>query len=75
MKFKIVYDKPGRIRFRCGGYAFDKTLEGSVYELVIANSFVQSAEVHSENGGILVYYQKGHRADIVHLISRKCSRL
>ena len=69
MKFKIVYDKPGRIRFRCGGYAFDKTLEGSVYELVIANSFVQSAEVHSENGGILVYYQKGHRADIVHLIS------
>lgn len=70
MKFKIVYDKPGRIRFRCGGYAFDKTLEGSVYELVIANSFVQSAEVHSENGGILVYYQKGHRTDIIRFISK-----
>lgn len=70
MKFKIVYDKPGRIRFRCGGYAFDKTLEGSVYELVIANSFVQSAEVHFENGGILVYYRKGHRTDIIRLISK-----
>lgn len=69
MKFRIVYDKPGRIRFRCGGYAFDKTLEHSVYELVIADTFVQKAEVHSENGGILVYYQRGHRADIVNLIS------
>lgn len=69
MKLRIVYDKPGRIRFRCGGYAFDKILERSVYELVIADSFVQRAEVHSENGGILVYYQKGHRADIVRLIS------
>ena len=24
MKFKIVYDKPGRIRLRCGAYAFEK---------------------------------------------------
>lgn len=69
MKFRIVYDKPGRIRFRCGGYAFDKALERSVYELVIANPFVQRAEVHSENGGILVYYSKGHRADIIRLVS------
>ena len=28
MKFKIVYDKPQRIRFRCGAYAFDKEYEG-----------------------------------------------
>lgn len=69
MRFRIVYDKPGRIRFRCGGYAFDKALERSVYELVIANLFVKRVEVHSENGGILVYYQKGHRADIIRLIS------
>lgn len=69
MKFRIVYDKPGRIRFRCGGYAFDKMLERSVYELVAVNPFVQKAEVHSENGGILVYYKNGHRADIVRLVS------
>lgn len=59
MKFKIVYDQPGRIRFRCGGYAFDKMRERTIYELVTANSFVRKAEVHSENGGILVYYQRG----------------
>lgn len=70
MKFKIVYDQPGRIRFRCGGYAFDKMRERTIYELVTANSFVRKAEVHSENGGILVYYQKGHRADVIQLVSK-----
>ena len=24
MKFQIVYDKPGRLRVRAGGFAFDK---------------------------------------------------
>lgn len=70
MKFKIVYDQPGRIRFRCGGYAFDKMRERAIYELVTANSFVRKAEVHFENGGILVYYQKGHRADVIQLVSK-----
>ena len=34
MKFKIVYDKPGRIRFRCGAYAFEKELESAVQKAV-----------------------------------------
>lgn len=30
MNYTIVYDRPGRIRFRCGGYAFEKRQEGAV---------------------------------------------
>ncbi len=69
MKFKIVYDKPGRIRFRCGGYAFDKSLESAVHKSVLACTFVESAEVHYENGGILVCYHQGHRADVIRAVS------
>lgn len=75
MKFRIVYDKPGRIRFRCGGYAFEKALETAVQKSVSNYAFVQKAEVHSENGGILVYYKKGHRQDIIRMISEMNPRL
>ena len=64
MLFKIVYDKPGRIRFRCGGYAFDKALEYAVYKCVSDAEFVTKAEVRSENGGILVYYREGFRQQV-----------
>ncbi|MDO4944543.1 MAG: heavy metal translocating P-type ATPase [Ruminococcus sp.] len=70
MKFKIVYDKPGRIRFRCGGGVFDKTLESAVHKLALTNSCVISAEVHCENGGILVYYKKGHREEVIKTVSQ-----
>lgn len=69
MKFRIVYDKPGRIRFRCGGYAFDKELETAVQSIFLENAAVIHAEVHSENGGILVYYKKGHREEIIRIVS------
>jgi heavy metal translocating P-type ATPase len=69
MKFKIVYDKPGRIRFRCGAYAFDKSLETTVQKLVCSDTFVINCEVHSENGSILVLYKKRNREKIVKLIS------
>lgn len=68
MKFKIVYDKPQRIRFRCGAYAFDKEYEGAIYNLVTASPYVNSAQVSSANGGILVNYTKGSRSKIINLV-------
>ena len=65
MKFKIVYDKPGRIRLRCGAYAFEKEYEESLYNEIVKNEFVSDAEVHYENGGILITYRKGHRTDVL----------
>lgn len=68
MKFKIVYDKPGRIRLRCGAYAFEKEYEESLYNEIIKNESVINAEVHYENGGILVFYKKGQRKTILDFI-------
>ncbi|MGN0657345.1 MAG: heavy metal translocating P-type ATPase [Ruminiclostridium sp.] len=74
MNYKIVYDKPCRIRFRCGGYAFDKKLEYSIYRRISNADFVNSAEVHSENGGILVYYREGFRQQVIDLVSELCPK-
>lgn len=69
MNFKIVYDKPCRIRFRCGGYAFDKALEYSLYRRIMSEAYIKTAEVRSENGGILVYYKEGFRKNVIKLVS------
>lgn len=69
MKFRIVYDTPGRIRFRCGGYAFEKELECSVYKTLTAEDFVSSVQVRSGNGGILVCYKKGCRDKVIKAVS------
>lgn len=68
MRYRIISDNPGRMRVRFGGYAFDKTLESSIYKLAIANLFVLSAEAHSANGSLLICYKKGHRADVMKFI-------
>lgn len=69
MRYRIISDRPGRIRVRFGAYAFDKTLETSIQKLAIANLFVTSAEVSSANGGILLCYKKGHRSDVLAFIN------
>lgn len=70
MKFKIVYDKPCRIRFRCGGFAFDKELEFAVKKQLLSEQFILKAEVHSENGGILISYKEGCRSKVIALMRR-----
>lgn len=69
MRYKIISDNPGRIRVRFGGYAFDKSLESRIRELTEANFFVLSAEVHYANGGLLIYYKKDCRSDVIRFIN------
>lgn len=69
MKFKIVYDKPGRIRFRSGGFAFGEEMECAVKNQLVSFPYITKAEVNSENGGILVYYDGEHRDDVINQIS------
>lgn len=69
MKYSIVYDKPQRIRFRCGAYAFDKAYEGCIYNFLIEKNYVKKVEVNSENGGILVMYDKGYRQNVIDVIA------
>lgn len=70
MKFQITYDKPKRIRFKCGSFAFDKSLENSIYELFISKDFVTSVDVHHQNGGILVQYKDGFRKDVINIVEK-----
>lgn len=68
MKFKIVYDKPCRIRFRCGNYAIPKEYEESIRFYISTSSFVKEVYVTSINGGILVMYKTGFREKVVELV-------
>ena len=68
MLYSIISDNPGRIRVRFGGYAFEKQLESCIQKLTEANSFVLSAEVHSANGGLLIYYKKECRREVIDFI-------
>lgn len=70
MKAQIVYDKPCRIRFRCGSNAFTKELERSIHKLVMSNPWAIACEAHYENGGILIRYKEGHRAEAVELVKK-----
>ena len=69
MRYKIMSDREGRIRVRFGGYAFDKSLENCIKRVAMDNKFVISAEAHCANGGLLIYYKKGHRKDIINFIN------
>lgn len=69
MKHKIVYDKPGRIRFRCGTYAFEKAHEAYLYTLFMQMDCVTAAELHSENGSILICYKTGHKQAVIDAVS------
>ncbi len=68
MRYNIISDYPGRIRVRFGSGAFDKSLESRVQKLVETNIFVLSAEAHYANGGLLIYYKKGFRSEIISLV-------
>lgn len=74
MKYQIVYDKPGRIRFRCGAYAFDKELETAVQKQMLEYPEIKKAEAHSENGGILIYYETGFRNEVIKAVSELDTR-
>lgn len=68
MRYKIVFDKPGRIRVRFGGYAFDKSQESCIKREAADNKYVFSAEAHSANGSLLIIYQKDCRKEIISFI-------
>ena len=65
MRTKIVYDQPGRIRFRAGAFAFAPEHEARIHKACVEQPGVVNAVVHSENGGILLEYEPGHRDALV----------
>ena len=69
MKYRIVYDSPGRLRIRCGSGAFRATQEASLISAVTDICGVCSAEASSVNGGVLIYYSGDIKNELLDKLS------
>jgi heavy metal translocating P-type ATPase len=58
VKYKIIYDSPGRLRVRCGQDAFLREQEESLTEILSQIHGVSTVKVSSANGGILLTYRE-----------------
>ena len=74
MRYKIIYDKAGRLRLRCGKFAFDKELESAVAEYFRSCDAVTSAEAHFENGGMLICYKGDARQQLLDMAAKLDTR-
>ena len=68
MNFKIIYDKPGKLRVRFGQYVFDKKQGYGLEELLGKRSGVVSVKANSSNGGVLIYYQGDIREELIEIL-------
>ncbi|MCL2201902.1 MAG: heavy metal translocating P-type ATPase [Oscillospiraceae bacterium] len=68
MKYKIIYDEPGRLRVRMGKYAFTNEQGYGIEAHITAHEASLQVEATAVNGGLLVNYKPGHREDIIALI-------
>lgn len=59
MKYQIVYDNWGRLRLRCGQYAFSKKQGYGIESLLSAEKGVLQVRTSWVNGGILIQYEEG----------------
>jgi len=69
MRYKIVYDKPGRLRLRMGQNAFLPEQGYGIENLLLSNTWVKSAEANNINGGLLVHYHLGYRENVLDIIN------
>ena len=69
MKYEIVYDAWGRLRLRCGQYAFSKKQGYGIESLLSSEKGVTEVQTNCVNGGILVQYEEGNRERILEIIS------
>ncbi len=75
MKYKIVYDRPGRLRVRCGADVFTAEEGYGIAELLRKNAAATDVEVCPVNGSILVYYPDNNKEAVLSLLRglKRCS--
>lgn len=69
MNYRIVHESCGRIRLRAGAYAFERANEKPLEKRLEALPYVISAEVHSSNGGLLIFYKPKCRELLLAFVS------
>lgn len=70
MKFAVVHDLPGRIRLRCGQYAFTEDEGFSLQEVLEKETFVESIKVSHLTGSMLIFYKEGSRQNLLDVVSQ-----
>ena len=68
MRYKIICDRPGRLRVRFGRYAFNAEEGYGIEALIMSSQSALSAEASPVNGGLLIHYKISCREEILELI-------
>ena len=69
MRYKIIYDKPGRLRVRTGRYTFNAEQGYGIEQYIMSGLDVISAEATPANGGILICYNSDIKEQILSLLN------
>lgn len=68
MKYIIKHESQGRIRLRCGKFAFSEKEGFGIVERLRKEKFIIDVITSHENGGILIIYQKGNRKEVLNFL-------
>ena len=75
MRYKIVYDRPGRIRVRCGAGVFTAEQGWGIADMLRNGAAAYSVEVCPVNGSILINYPENNRQNVLSILNglKRCS--
>lgn len=68
MNYKILYDKPGRLRLRLGQAAFTREEGYGIEKLLYGLEGILSVSTTPINGGLLITYEEENRENILNVI-------
>lgn len=69
VNYSIVHDMPGRLRVRCGRFAFNLEDSYKIDCFLNRNVYVYKAESCHITGSILIFYKESFKSEILKLIS------
>ncbi|AKA68077.1 heavy metal translocating P-type ATPase [Clostridium scatologenes] len=70
MKYKIIHDMPGRIRVRCGQFAFSLEESYKIDYALSRNGYVEEVNSCHITGSILIYYKESSKMRVLELVSK-----
>lgn len=75
MRYKIVYDRPGRMRVRCGAGVFTAEQGYGIADLLREGADARKVEVCPINGSVLICYPESNRQTVLAILNglRRCA--
>ena len=69
MKYNIVYDRPGRLRVRCGTNVFSAEQGYGIAARLKEGACASEVEVCPVNGSLLIYYPENNKQDVLSILN------